>query len=82
MVLEGTIINGAIVLDRPERLPEGARVEVVVQTPAPAKAASPTGEADCQGLREFLLMHAGTVPGLPSDLAEQQDHYIHGTPKR
>jgi hypothetical protein len=24
----------------------------------------------------------GTVPDLPSDMADQHDHYLHGTPKR
>lgn len=72
MSFEGTVINGVVVLDSPEQLPEGVRVEVVVKQPP--KAASPLGEK--------LLRHAGTVPGLPSDMAEQHDHYIHGTPKR
>jgi hypothetical protein len=31
-------------------------------------------------LAEKLLRHAGTVPDLPADMAEQHDHYIHGTP--
>ena len=25
-----------------------------------------------------MLKHAGTVPDLPADMAEQHDHYIHG----
>ena len=29
-----------------------------------------------------LLEIAAKVHGLPSDFAEQHDHYIHGTPKR
>lgn len=32
MVLKGQVINGAIVLDDDEELPEGARVEIVVST--------------------------------------------------
>jgi hypothetical protein len=72
MLLEGTVINGTIVLDGEEKLPEGARVEVVVK-PA-AQAASPLGEA--------LLRHAGKAVGLPADMAAQHDHYLHGTPKR
>jgi len=31
---------------------------------------------------ESLLELAGTAEGLPADLAEQHDHYLHGTPKR
>jgi hypothetical protein len=33
-------------------------------------------------LSRRLLKHAGTVPGLPADMARQHDHYIHGSPKR
>jgi hypothetical protein len=72
MSLDGTVVNGVIVLDDQEKLPEGTRVEVVVK---PAVEKKPT-------LSERLLKHAGTVPDLPADMAEQHDHYIHGTPKR
>ena len=72
MLLEGTIRNGIIVLDQPQTLAEGTRVKISVE---------PTAE-DCRSLRDMLLKHAGTATGLPSDLAEQHDHYIHGTPKR
>ena len=72
MVLEGTITNGIIVLDRPQALPEGARVEVVVK---------PTHQ-EPQSLRELLLEQAGCMTGLPADFAEQHAHYIHGTAKR
>lgn len=71
MSLEGTVVNGVIVLDSQEKLAEGTRVEVVVQ----AIERKPT-------LAERLLKHAGTVTDLPADMAEQHDHYIHGTPKR
>ena len=72
MTLEGTMNNGVLVLDNGVQLPDGTRVEVVVK--AQAKAASPLGEA--------LLKLAGAAVGLPEDMAEQHDHYIHGTPKR
>ena len=71
MSLEGTVSNGTIVLDRPLSWPEGTRVQVVVE---------PVGKQPT--LAERLLKHAGTVSDLPADLAEQHDHYIHGTPKR
>jgi len=76
MTLPGTVVNGVIVLDPPQQLPEGTRVAVVVQE------SSPTASENKPTLAERLLKHAGTVPGLPSDMAEQHDHYIHGTPKR
>ena len=72
MTLQGTVVNGGLVLDEPVGLPDGSRVEVEVE--ARAKAASPLGEA--------LLKLAGTAVGLPEDMAEQHDHYLHGTPKR
>jgi hypothetical protein len=77
MLLEGTVINGTIVLDGDEKLPEGARVEVALKDP---EASAP--ERGKPTLSERLLKRAGTVPGLPADMAEQHDHYIHGTPKR
>jgi hypothetical protein len=70
--LTGTVVNGVVILDGGPVPPDGTRVEVVVPAEPPA---APT-------LAERLLRHAGTVPGLPSDLAAQHDHYIHGTPKR
>jgi hypothetical protein len=71
MTLHGTLNNGLIVLDEPAPWPEGTRVEVVVQV-ADKKLT----------LAEKLLRHAGTVSDLPSDMADQHDHYIHGTSKR
>jgi hypothetical protein len=35
MTLEGTVINGQIVLDQPQVLPEGAKVRVQLQKPPP-----------------------------------------------
>jgi hypothetical protein len=72
MTLKGTVVNGTIVLDEPCALADGSRVDVIVESPQ--KAASPLGE--------MLLRHSGTVTGLPDDMAEQHDHYIHGTPKQ
>lgn len=72
MKLMGTVTNGVVVLDDGLELPDGTRVELEIKTPA--QAASPLGEA--------LLKLAGTAVGLPADMAEQHDHYIHGTPKR
>ncbi len=31
---------------------------------------------------DALLEFAGAAKGLPPDLAENHDHYLHGTPKR
>jgi hypothetical protein len=72
MTLEGTVINGTLVLDRPVEAPDGTRVVVEVTQVPPA--ASPLGDV--------LLRHAGKAVGLPEDMAEQHDHYLRGTPKR
>jgi len=74
MELHGTVQNGVVVLDTPTPLADGTKVKICVEPPAemPRK---PT-------LGERLLELAGTVDDLPSDMAEQHDHYIHGTPKR
>ena len=72
MTLSGTVTHGAIVLDDPHNLPEGVRVEVVI---VPAENQPHT-------LQEVLLKHAGCLIDLPADMAEQHDHYIHGTSKR
>ncbi len=72
MAIEGTVTNGMVVLDAPQILPEGARVEILLK---------PTAEQP-KTLREILLETAGCMTDLPADLAAQHDHYIHGTPKR
>ncbi len=75
MTLLGTVVNGTIIVDGNQPLPEGARVEVTVTEPAaPAVAAKPTLLG--------LLQLAGTLSDLPADFAAEHDHYIHGTPKR
>lgn len=74
MELQGTIQNGAIVLDTPMPLAEGAKVRIWVEVPTESPR-QPT-------LRERLLKLAGTVDDLPSDMARNHDHYIHGTPKK
>lgn len=79
MLLRGTIQNGQVVLDEPLSIPEGTQVRVsVVEPSSPPPPVGPRR----QTLQERLLVHAGTVPGLPEDFAENHDHYVHGTPKR
>lgn len=78
MTLQGTINCGAIVLDQPAPWPEGTRVEVLLKV----VEAQPQQNDRKPTLSRRLLKHAGTVPGLPADMARQHDHYIHGSPKR
>lgn len=54
------------------KLPDGMDVEVEVR-PLPEADDGPT-------LYERLRDLIGIAPGLPQDMAENHDHYIHGTP--
>lgn len=78
MILEGTVHDGAILLDSPAKLPEGARVELEVKN---VKEAIPP-EAETQPTLLNLLKLAGIAKDLPEDFAAQHDHFIHGTPKQ
>ncbi len=66
----GTVVNGVVVLQTGAEIPEGRhlRVSVIEEEPEP--------------LGKRLLKFAGTIPGLPHDMAENHDHYIHGQPKQ
>jgi hypothetical protein len=70
MDMEGVVRNGVIVPDE-GTLPEGARVRISIQAD---EAEKPFGERYAQ--------FKGAIPGLPSDLASQHDHYRLGTQKR
>ena len=78
MLLEGTVHDGAILLDGPAMLPEGARVEIEVKT----VKETTTAEGETQPTLLNLLKLAGIAKDLPEDFAAQHDHYIHGTPNR
>ena len=77
MTHRGHVRNGVVILDAPADLPDGAEVEVrlVDSTPGPAGSEGPT-------LYEQLRDVAGIAEGLPSDLAENHDHYLHGRPRK
>ncbi len=68
----GTVSNGVVVLENNGSLPEGARVRVSLLEPS----------RDAETLGQRLLRFAGVARGLPSDMAENHDHYLHGQPKR
>jgi hypothetical protein len=70
MTYRGHIQNGFIVLDETVVLPEGTQVRV-----------EPVGESG-RTLADRFGDLIGCVSDLPSDMAENHDHYIHGTPKR
>jgi hypothetical protein len=62
------VAKGVVVLDEPAALPDGTEVRV---TPIRRKT-----------LAERLKNVIGSVKNMPSDLAANHDHYLHGTPKR
>jgi len=65
----GRVANGVVVLEEPDALPDGTVVRV-----------TPVSQESTLGQR--LLRFAGTIEGLPPDMAGNHDHYIHGTPKK
>jgi hypothetical protein len=76
MIYRGHVKNGQIAFDEPVSLPEGAAVCVdVVETP------TENGDAGEATIWAKLLEIAGNVEGLPPDMAQHHDHYLHGTPK-
>lgn len=72
MTYRGHVKNGQITLDEPVSLPEGVEVSVEVLK---------KGENSLT-IWEQLLALAGTVEGLPPDMAENHDRYLYGAPKR
>jgi hypothetical protein len=77
MTYRGRVKNGVIVFDPPVALPEGSQVtvETLPDQGGPAAPSMPT-------LAERYAAIIGSVDGLPADLSEQHDHYIHGAPRR
>ena len=73
MTLRGHIKNGAVILDKPVALPDGTGIEVELRQIAEGEE-GPT-------LYERMKDIIGTAEGLPEDMAENHDYYIHGTPK-
>ena len=70
MELEGTVENGAVVLDEPTSLPDGTRVTVSIE-----QELVPT-------LAELFKDVIGQGVDLPEDYALNVTHYVRGGPKR
>ena len=70
MVYRGHIKNGVVVFEDPIPLPEGAEVQVEPVNGNPSTLA--------KRFKDII----GCAKGLPSDLAKNHDHYLHGTPKK
>ena len=76
MTYAGKVKGGVVVLERGAKLAEGMRVTV---SPVPAKM--PTASR-IPSLAKRLKNVIGKGRGLPVDLSENHDFYIHGAPKR
>ena len=74
MDYRGKVSGGVVVLEPGVDLPEGAEVRVEVLT-SPLSSPSTT-------LGQRLMKFAGRAKGLPADMAENHDHYLHGQAKR
>lgn len=80
----GQVRNGVVVFDPVAPLAEGTKVRVEAierpETPTSGPDADPSA-----GTRAMLLAWArkaeAIAPHLPSDLAENHDHYAHGKPR-
>ena len=75
MTYRGHVEGGVIVLDSAKKaIPEGTIVKIEPLLRATAKRRA-------RGLKA-LLRFAGSVKGLPKDMARNHDHYLHGLPKK
>jgi hypothetical protein len=70
MTFRGTVSGGVIVPEQGAALPDGTEVRIeVIESPSTT-------------LGQRLLKFAGKAKGLPTDMARNHDHYLHGQPKR
>ena len=65
----GEFRDGVVIFDETPTLSPGTRVRVESIEPA-------------RSLADRYAAIIGIADGLPTDLAEQHDHYIHGAPRR
>jgi hypothetical protein len=83
MTYIGTVKKGVVVLPPDAKLPEGAEVMVELRKKEEKEQKSTkTSAADTQTLFERFKPFIGVFTGLPPDLAENHDHYLHGAPKK
>jgi hypothetical protein len=78
MVYRGHVENGIVRLHDSPTLPEGAEVEVRLL----AETTPQEEEETTASLYERLKDVVGKAEGLPPDLAENHDYYLHGQARR
>ena len=76
MVYRGIVRKGVVVLEEGAKLPEGMEVRI---EPVADDESTPSGGPT---LAEQFGDVIGTVPDLPTDMAENHDHYLHRAAKR
>jgi len=79
MIYRGHVKDGVVVLDDEVTLAEGA--QVLVQLPSESSGMESV-DNNGETLAQKMLRYAGRAKGLPSDLARNHDHYLHGVAKR
>jgi len=72
MTYRGTVLKDTVILPPEAKLADGTQVHV-----EPLEGASPL-----EPVGKKLLALAGILKDLPADFAENDDHYLHGAPKR
>lgn len=77
MTYMGHVKNGAIVLDEPAALPDGAAVKIEL-----AAVSCRTDEDSGASFTERFAEVLGKAQSLPQDAAENHDHYLYGAAKR
>ena len=77
MTYQGHVEKGVVVVDDAVTLPDGLRVTI-----EPSRGEETALDENGQTLGQKLMRHAGKAVGLPTDLAENHDHYLYGTPKK
>lgn len=88
--LEGTVVNGRILLDSANALPDGTRVRVTIRKDvrqiARKRGQKSTSKPPRTRAKTIcdpeLLALGGTALGLPADLSLNLDHYLYGATKR
>jgi hypothetical protein len=78
MTYRGSVKNGVVVLEAGAKLADGTVVRVQPFALPRAKKANQNNGT----LGQRLLKFAGSVKGLPKDMAKNHDYYIHGAPRR
>lgn len=80
MTLKGHYTNGVIVLDEPAHLPEGAVCVISVDSQSEDVSIPQRQASNVAARYPTLLSLVGKAEGLPSDAAENIDHYLYGHP--